>query len=418
LSGRTIPGLRWYIAILLCLSSELNYLDRQTLSVLAVTIQKDLHLSDTDYSFITAAFLTSYTIMYAVSGRLVDLLGTRRSFLIGVSSWSLVNMLHTFARTAMQFSFFRFLLGAAEPANFPAGVKAVSEWFPMKERALAVGIFNAGTALGAAVAPPLVSFLALSWGWRSAFVFTGALGFVWVAVWSLVYRLPQFHPWLGASEKSLIMSDATGKAPPTTSVLRLLRMRETWGCLLARVLTDPISYFLIFWIPKYLQTERGFSLLDLGIFGSIPYVGLTLGNVFSGAMPRLLVSRGLGISQARKATMLGASCLMPLLCLGVTHATRPAWGIAFISGLTFCHSAWGNITLPAEVFPQEVVGTVTGFGGALGALTGAITQLVIGKVVQDFSYVPIFGVISVSYVVAFALVHALIGELGRVRELA
>lgn len=201
MSGRPIKNLRWYIAGMLCLSSELNYLDRQTLSVLAATIQADLQLTDVDYSRVTSAFLISYTIMYAVSGKLVDILGTRRSFLIFVSSWSVANMLHGFARSASQLAFFRFLLGAAEPANFPGGVKAVSEWFPMRERALAVGIFNAGTALGGALAVPIVSFIALQWGWRWAFVGTGSLGFVWVAAWAAFYRLPQDHPRITAEEK-------------------------------------------------------------------------------------------------------------------------------------------------------------------------------------------------------------------------
>src|SRR5258706_5305053 len=196
MNKRPIRHLRWYIAILLCLATELNYLDRQTLSVLADTIQRELNLTTIDYSHITSSFLVSYAVMYAVSGRVIDIVGTRRGFMIFVSAWSLTNMLHGLANTAFQFSVFRFLLGAAEPANFPAGVKAVSEWFPIRERALAVGIFNAGTAMGAALAAPLVSFIALTWGWRAAFVFTGALGFVWVIVWLLFYRLPQDHPML------------------------------------------------------------------------------------------------------------------------------------------------------------------------------------------------------------------------------
>ena len=178
---RAIPHLRWYIAVMLCLASELNYLDRQTLSVLAQTIQRELLISDVEYSYITSSFLISYTIMYAVSGRIIDRIGTRRSFMVFVSAWSVANMLHGLANSARQFAAARFLLGAAEPANFPAGVRAVSEWFPVKERALAIGIFNAGTALGSAVAVPTVSFIALTFGWRSAFVVTGALGFVWVA---------------------------------------------------------------------------------------------------------------------------------------------------------------------------------------------------------------------------------------------
>jgi ACS family hexuronate transporter-like MFS transporter len=402
---------------MLCLSSELNYLDRQTLSVLAATIQQDLHLTDVDYSRVTSAFLVSYTIMYAVSGKLVDVLGTRRSFLIFVSAWSIANMLHGFARTAGQLAFFRFLLGAAEPANFPGGVKAVSEWFPMRERALAVGIFNAGTALGGALAVPLVSFIALQWGWRWAFVATGSLGFFWVALWAVFYRLPQDHPRITAEERELILSDSRAEPAPTAvPIRRLLGMREAWGCILARVLTDPVSYFLNFWIPKYLQSERGFSLADIGRYGWIPFAALTAGNIFSGAMPRWLVSRGMSLDRARKATMLAVSLAMPLLCFLVTRVEGSALALGVMSALFFGHAAWGNIILPAEVFPKHVVGTVSGLGGALGGVTGILTQLAIGWVVTNLSFAPLFAAMSLTYLVAFAAVQLLIGELGRVRD--
>jgi len=418
--SRPIPHLRWGVAAMLCLASELNYLDRQTLSVLAATIQADLGLTDVDYSHVTSAFLLSYTVMYAVAGRLVDVLGTRRSFLIFVSAWSAANMLHGFARSAVQLSFFRILLGAAEPANFPGGLKAVSEWFPMRERALAVGIFNAGTALGGALAVPVVSLIALRWGWRWAFVATGALGFVWVAVWAAFYRLPQDHPRLGAAERALILSDGDEAAEPrnasSVSVRRLLGMRAAWGCILARVLTDPISYFLNFWIPKYLQAERGFTLATLGSYGWIPFAALAAGNIFSGAMPRWLISRGWPLDRARKATMLAVSCAMPVLCFLVTRVESQAWALVLVSALFFGHSAWGNITLPAEVFPRHAVGTVTGLGGSFGGLMGVITQLAIGWVVMHFSFAPIFAAISMAYLVAFVLVQVLIGELGRVRD--
>jgi len=405
---------------MLCLSSELNYLDRQTLSVLADTIQRELNLTTIDYSRITSSFLISYAVMYAVSGKLVDILGTRRAFMIFVSSWSIANMLHAFANSALQFRLYRFILGAAEPANFPAGVKTVSEWFPMHERALAVGIFNAGTALGSAVAVPLVSWIALTWGWRYAFVMTGAIGFIWVAVWAIFYEVPQKHPRLSEAEKMIILSDATpddDNASPV-SIGRLLRMRETWGCILARVLTDPISYFLFFWTPKYFQQERGFNLAEVGMYIWIPYTALTVGNISSGAIPRYLISRGWSVNRARKSTMLTVSCLMPIFCLLVTRVSAPTVAIVIMTAIMFGHAAWGNITLPAEVFPKQVVGTVSGFGGALGAVLGAITQWYIGNVVETFSFAPIFATCAVMYLLAFGLVHWLIGELGTIRPLS
>ncbi len=413
-----IRGLRWYIVGMLCFASELNYLDRQTLSVLAQTIQDELHITTMEYANITSAFLVSYTVMYAVSGRLVDLMGTRRAFMVFVSGWSIANILHAFARTASHFTAFRFLLGAMEPANFPAGVKAASEWFPMRERALAVGIFNAGTTIGSAVAAPVVTWIALTWGWRWAFVVGGGLGFVWVGVWAIVYRLPRLHPRLAAAELALIEADRTAAddAPPKVSMGRLLRMKEVWGCILARAMTDPISYFFFFWTPKFLQTERGFSLAEIGKYSWIPFVAGAIGNVASGAVPALLVRWGWSVNRARKSTMFGASLLMPLWCYLIVQVHDPALAIVFASAAMFCHTLWGNITLPAELFPSHVVGTVSGFGGCIGGAVGVVTQQAIGWTVQNVSFTPVFAVCSVVHITAFAAVGCLVGELGRARE--
>ena len=417
---KTVKGLRWYIVILLCLASELNYLDRQTLSVLAQTIQDELHLTTVQYADITSAFLLSYTIMYAVSGRLVDWLGTRQSFLIFVSGWSVANALHAFARTAAQFSAVRFLLGAMEPANFPGGVKAATEWFPMRERALAVGIFNAGTTLGSALAAPIITWIALTWGWRYAFVFGGALGLVWVAVWAIFYRLPRDHPWIGAEELKLIEADrpaltADGRAP-RVSMGRLLAMRETWGCIVARAMTDPISYFFFFWIPKFLQQERGFDLAAIGKYSWIPFVAGAVGNIAGGAVPGWLIRRGWTLNRARKSTMFAASCVMPLCCLLIVRVPDPVLAVALVSVAMFCHTMWLNVALPAELFPAHAVGTVSGGGGCVGASVGVVTQQLIGWTVQNVGFTPVFAVCSVMHLSAFAVVGALVGELGRVRN--
>jgi ACS family hexuronate transporter-like MFS transporter len=410
---RPIPHLRWYIAILICLASELNYLDRQALSVLAETIKKELGMTTVDSSRVTFTFLFSYTIFYAISGRIVDALGTRKSFSLFVSAWSVANMLHGFARSTFQLAVFRSLLGAAEPGNFPAGVRTVAEWFPMKERALAVGIFNAGTALGAALAAPVIAFIALNWGWQMAFVITGALGSVWLILWLSFYRLPEDHPRISPEEKAFILAGrsagAIEKAPPVGA---LLRMREAWGCIQARILTDPISYFLLFWIPPYLQQERQFSLADLGKYAWLPYVAQTLGNVCAGGIPRYLISRGWSLNKARKTTMFVVSCAMPICYLSVTVVPTPGLAVAMLTLCMFGHACWGNVILPAEVFPQRAVGSVTGFGGALGGLVGAISQLTIGAVVTKLGFAPIFAACALAYLIAFEGVHFLIGELG------
>ena len=416
---RKIKHLRWYIAVLLCFASELNYMDRNTLSVLQVTIQKALNFDESGYALITATFLWTYAVAYVISGWVVDRIGSRRSFLFFVSGWSIANMLHAFATGIHSLQFFRGLLATMEPASFPAGIKAVTEWFPMRDRALAVGIFNAGTALGNTLAIPVAGGLALKYGWQAAFVFTGAVGFLWVAAWFFFYRLPEDHPNITDEEKQLIAKgreaeDAAEQQKP--SFKQLLRMPETWGCALARMLTDPISYFLFFWAPGYLEKERGFDLKKVVFYGWIPFAALTVGNLFSGGMPRFLISRGWELDKARKTTMLGVSLAMLALCFAVTQVASPMTAVFVLAGVMFGHAAWGNITLPAEVFPKNAVGMVTGFGGFLGGIAGGITQLVIGKVVKGYGYAPIFAVCAVMYLLALLLVHLLIGKLGEIRQ--
>jgi ACS family hexuronate transporter-like MFS transporter len=414
--ARHLPNLRWYVAGLLLCSSVINYLDRQTLSVLASTIQRDLGITTAAYAQVNSAFLLSYTVMYAVGGRLIDLMGTRRGLTVFVAGWSIADMLNGLARTAGQLTAFRFLLGVTEAANIPAGVKAVTEWFPVRERALAVGIFNSGTAIGAAIAVPVVTSLTISFGWRSAFVGTGALGLVWVAVWVAFYRLPADHPRLSPAERALILGDRPpASAAPRVPVSLLLGVRATWGCVAARALTDPISYFFIFWIPKYLQDERGFALADLRVSAWIPYVALALGNLAAGAIPRALVGRGWSLDRARKGTMLVMSLAVPLLCLTLTRTSSAAVAVTALAGWMFAHGAWGNVILPAEVFPPRIVGTVTGLGGAVGALVGAASQPIIGKVVAALSFAPVFTACAGAYLVGLALVAWLIPDLGRMR---
>jgi len=408
-----IRGLRWYIVGLLCLSTELNYLDRQALSVLAQTIKDDLHLTTGQYSNITSAFLFTYTIMYAVSGRLVDFLGTRRSLAIFVSGWSLATVSHFFARTPLHLAVCRGALGAMEPGNFPAGVKAVSEWFPMRERAMAVGIFNAGTAIGAALAAPLVSWLALTWGWRSAFVVTGSLGIFWVIAWLLFYRTPREHPNLSQSEL-LLIEDGSPEPPKVVAapLSQILKLREVWACIVARMLTDPISYFFVFWTPLFLQQEKGFNLAAIGMYSWIPFLALALGNLAGGAVPGLLIRNGWSLNRSRKTTMFVSSCIVTVSCLAIARSESPVLAIALISAAMFCHASWANMTLPAELLPRNMIGSVTGIAGAMGGIMGILSQQLIGWTVENISFTPVFVVCSSLHLAAFGLVCLLARKLG------
>jgi MFS transporter, ACS family, hexuronate transporter len=305
-----------------------------------------------------------------------------------------------------------------EPGSFTGGVRAVSEWFPMRDRALAIGIFNSGTAFGSMAAAPIVSVIAMRWGWRAGFLVTGALGFVWLAAWAVLYKLPKDHPLLSAEERELILSsqrEETGDGRPAP-LLQLLRMPETWGCILVRGLTDPISYFLLFWIPLYFQKRHGFDLKQIGLFVWIPYAMAALGNLFSGAMPRYLISRGWELDRARKTTMGLMTGLLLFFCLAAPQIGHPALALVLVGGMTFCHGGWGNMTLPAEVFPKNSVATVTGLGGALGSWMGALSQLCIGGVVDAFGFTPIFAACAGLYPLALLVVFVVIGKLGVVRK--
>ena len=413
-----IKGLRWYIAFLLCLASALNYLDRQTLSVLIGTIKEELNLTNASYGAINAWFLASYGVMYAVSGRIIDYIGTRRGFMLFVSGWSVANMLHVFAASVGQFSFFRFLLGVFEPGSFTGGVKAVGEWFPMRDRALAIGIFNAGTAIGSVAAAPIVSVIAMHWGWKAAFFTTGALGFIWLLPWMLFFKQPRSHPQLGEEERQLILdgqAEESGRLRPPP-LLSLLRMRETWGCVLVRALTDPISYFLLFWIPLYFQKQYDFDLKKIGMVIWIPYAAAALGNLAGGIIPRFLIGRGWELDKARKRTMVFMTGTLLACLVLVTQIANPTLALLLVAGMTFCHGGWSNITLPAEVFPRNAIATVTGLGGALGSWMGALAMLTTGRVVDTYGFTPIFIACTVLYPVALLLVYVLIGKLGVVRQ--
>lgn len=412
-----IKGLRWYIVVLLCLVTAFNYFDRQTLALLSGTLESVWGVTAVQYSYITSAWLVAYTVMNAVGGRMVDFLGTRRGFSLFVGIWSAADALHALARTFLQFSCCRVLLGAAEAANFPAGVKAVTEWFPLRERALAVGIFNSGTALGAALSAPVVVAVTRHLGWRWSFVVGAGLSACWLVLWLAVYRPPARHPWLDPKERAWIEQDRRpDEAPRPVPLGQILGRREAWGCILARVLTDPISYLFAFWIPRFLQQERGFDLAALGRFYWIPYVGLGLGNLAGGAIPGWLIRRGWSLNRARKSVMCVASLAIAACFLAIPRALGLAPTLGLMTGAMFFHASWANITLPAEVFPQRAVGSVAGCAGCIASLVSALITLAIGHTVAVRSFTPVFVAYSALPLAGFVAVSLLIPRLGVVRE--
>lgn len=410
---------RWKVAALLCFAAALNYIDRNTLAILAPTIQKELGWTDVDYANITALFVFSYTLMYAISGRIIDYIGTRKGLAYSVGSWSLVSILHAFAASVSQFSVARFFLGITESANFPAGIKSITEWFPIKERALAVGIFSAGSAIGATIAVPLVTFISIAWGWRMAFVITGALGFVWLACWLRYYSLPEYSLRISPEERALIAEeDSTAidlEHKGIAGIKWILSRKESWGCFAGRIFIDPVVYFFIFWIPKYLHDVKGLSIAEIGVAAWMPYAAMGLGTILGGYLPKQLIEQnGWTLNRARKTIMLIASIAIPICCFALTLPVSSLAAILFISGIMLSHGLWSNITLPTEVFSKNIQATVTGIGGTMGGLMSVISQKLIGVTVQANSYVPIFIFIGSAYLIALLLVQFLIGRIGKV----
>jgi len=407
--------LRWFIVSLLFLATVINYIDRQTLSVLAPLLRDQFHMTNTDYSRIVFAFLLAYMIMQSGSGRLMDKLGTRAGMALAVGWWSVAAMLHAAASSVLSFGLFRFLLGMGEAGNWPGGVKAVSEWFPTRERAFATGFFNSGSTLGAVIAPPLVTWIALRWGWQPAFLMTGALGFLWVVLWILFYHSPQRHPWLSDRERSFILAgqpEHDADSAPRVRWMDLLRYRQMWGLVLARMNADPVWWFFVFWLPEYLKRERHFSMTMIGYFAWIPFLTADIGCLTGGAVSGWLIRRGCPVLKARKIVM---SVSMTLMLAGIPAVLieSPTAAIALISLATFAYSCWAPniLTLPADIFPKHIVASASGLSGTGAALGGMLFTLVIGKVVDYFSYVPVFVAAGVMPLIALSFVLRMVTPL-------
>jgi ACS family hexuronate transporter-like MFS transporter len=407
-----LRNLRWWICGLLFLATTINYLDRQSVSVLKPLLQSKIGWDEAQYGLINFAFQLAYAIMFLVSGRLLDRIGVRLGMTWAVAVWSVAAMAHSLARNAVGFGVARFVLGLGEAANFPASIKAVAEWFPRRERALATGIFNSGTNV-AVIMAFTITWLATRYTWQAAFVTVGTLGFVWLALWLWLYRAPETHPRLAEDEKRLILSDkqdAAGAAVSVASVpwTTLLRYRQAWGFLIPKMLTDPVWWFYLLWLPDYLNKERGLSLTASAQTMAIPYVAASVGSVAGGWLSGHLIKSGWRTGPARILTMAIFACCMPAAIWAVfTHSF--ALAVALISLATASHQAWSaNVfTLSSDMFPKQLVGSVVGLGGMCGALGGMFMTLIAGGVLQWFgSYVPLFVLAGLMHPLAFILVLA------------
>ena len=419
--GLRVRGLRWWIAGLIFLATVINYIDRQTISVLSPIILKDLSLSKVDYGNVVTFFLLAYTISQSLSGRMFDRLGTRVGFTISIVVWSVAAMLHAFASGFRSLSALRFLLGLGEAGNWPGAAKTIAEWFPVRERAFGMAIFNSGAALGAVVAPPVIVWLQLSYGWQKTFLFTGALGFLWLAAWLFFFRAPSEHPWLTAEEREHIRSgqdvEGAGAADAGAPVgwLELLRHRQVWAIVAARFFTDPIWWLYIAWLPQYLYDVRGFDLKAIGLFAWVPFLAADVGSLSGGFLSGYLISRGVSVDRARKSVMLVGAALMPAGAFAV-RVESPYAALALISVVLFAFQVWINNvqTLPSDFFPNRMVGSVFGLGGTAAGLSSMAFMLLTGHVVQKFSYTPIFTIAGLLGPLGAIALFTLAGRIERV----
>lgn len=392
---KPLKRLRWWIVWTLFFSTVINYISRQTFSVLAPVITAELHLSHTQLSTIFSAFQIAYAGTWLVGGVLLDIIGTRLGLALAVIWWSVISMLTGFANSVLSFSVFRFLLGIGEGCNWPGASKTVAEWFPAKERGVAVAIFDSGSSVGGAIAALTIPWIAIVFGWRYAFVLSGVLGFLWLILWLALYHPVSKHPRLSNEERALIEA---GRDTATTSsgrgagrYLSLLKQSNVWGIVLGRSLTDPIWWFYVFWLPQYLSDARGFSLKQIAAFAWIPFVAADIGNFTGGLVSGWLIKRGMPVVRARKWVCVVSS--LPVLA-GIPAATTHSayWALALISFAVWGYASWSTmgLTFPSDLFPQDVVASVTGLSGLGAGLAGTAFTLAVGWLVDKFSYFPAF----------------------------
>ncbi|HLM98808.1 MAG TPA: MFS transporter [Bryobacteraceae bacterium] len=410
---KTVSHLRWWIGGLLFASTVINYIDRQTLNVLAPYLKADYHWTNSDFALIVIAFRLSYSVVQFIGGRFIDIVGTRRGLTITVAWYSVMAMVTSLATGLKSFCAFRFLLGAGEAANWPGATKAVSEWFPAQERGIAVALFDSGSAIGGAVAPALVVWLYHVFGtWRPAFLITGTLGFLWLLAWILTYHKPEEHPRISDSERSMILGTRAGAdeklARARTPMSRILGYRQTWGCILSKAILDPYWYLVADWFALFL-VSRGFKLEDTLVGFWVPFVCADLGNFVGGGLSSWFIHRGWTVGAARRVIFLICGPLMLLMIPAVY--TKQLWLLIAEFGLaTLGYAACATVflTLPSDLFESGSVATVSGLaGGVTGFVTIAATYT-IGAVTDKYSFAPILMGASAAPVLAAIVVFALV----------
>jgi MFS transporter, ACS family, aldohexuronate transporter len=399
--------LRWRIAILVSAAIAISYLDRQTLPVAIKAIERDIPVTNAQFSFLQSSFLIAYAVMYAGGGKLMDVVGTRVGFFAIMLFWSLACASHGLATSVGMLAVSRLLLGMGEGGGFPAATRAVAEWFPVHERSTAMGIINAGTAVGGVVAPPLLALVITRADWRAVFYITAAIGLAWAVWWWLEYDTPERHPRLGSEERlALAPVIGAGSTPePAPRWIALLQLRQTWGLVVAKFLSDAAWYFYLFWLPKYLYDARGFDIKAVGAFAWIPYAAAGVGCLVGGWLSSWLLTRQVSLDRARKIALGLSAVVMPAVWL--VPSAPVAWALAIFSLAYFGQQSWSTLVmiLPADIYPRSAVGAVAGLVGFGGAMGGVVFGQVVGALLDaGFGYAVVFALAGSFHVIAFLVI--------------
>ena len=414
--GARLGRVRWTICAMLFAATSINYMDRQVISILKPTLMHSIGMTEVGYGHITAAFMIAYALGLLATGRFVDKVGTRIGYMVIMAVWSLSAMGHALASTVLEFGIARFSLGLGESGNFPAAIKTVAEWFPQEERSLATGIFNSGANLGAILAPIIVPWVTLRYGWHAAFLATGVFSATWIMFWYRKYRKPSNHPTLTGAELRHIYQEAAEQMGPSTPWAKLLGYRQTWAFTVPKFLTDPIWWFFLFYLPSYFSDRFHLDLSHLGLPLIVVYSASTIGSIGGGWLPALFRKLGLSAVRARLAAMLFCACLVvPVFMVNFLHSEWAA--IALLSLAAGAHQGWSAnlFTTSSDMFPRSAVGSVTGIGGMAGAAGGALLMNYAGYILQlTHSYASLFAIAASAYLVALFIMVLLAPGLKKV----
>ncbi len=417
---------RWRVVALLFFATTINYLDRQVIGLLKPALEQEFHWTETDYGRIVMAFSACYAVGLLVFGRFIDQIGVKKGYAISIVAWSIAAIAHAAAWSTAGFMAARAALGLGEAGNFPAAIKAVAEWFPKKERALATGIFNSGANIGAVVAPIMVPWILGVWGWEEAFVITGAIGFVWLIFWQMLYHSPEKHPSVNAAELSHIQSGEEEQSTNAGTIpwSKLFAVRQTWAFFFGKMLTDPIWWFFLFWLPSYFASTFQLDLKKPSLALVLVYTATTIGSIGGGYLSGYFIKKGWTVFRARKTAMfIFALCVVPIMA--AQWATNIWQAVALIGLAAAAHQAWSaNIfTTVSDMFPKQAVSSVTGIGGMAGSLGGILFPILVGRLLDHYKaagnitdgYNILFVICGCAYLVAWLVMHLFAPKMQRVQ---